>query len=209
MKQLEEIQKAENQLIKIKQELLTVQKKLDKNITRRIEQKEGERNVVFIEIAEIKEAFVSPITDAPRQYVGGYSHLMKKELWNQTYECEQMWHIFADEVKKIPEIMELNKTRDRLENEICDLRATGDYDDLLGKIDELKRNQRIKERLVENLKSIGWFRQYAKDAIATEERRKNAEIVAERKKDFQKKIEKEYLPLMKKSLDKYLEEMPK
>ena len=204
MKQAEEIQKAEAQLTKIKQEIETVQNKIDKNITKQIEQKERERKSAYNEIVAIKEAFVSPITDNPKVYISGSSHLMKKELWKYSYEYQQMWYTFIDEYKKIPKIVKLNKTVDRLENEINELKATGDYDELLRKINDLERDKRIKERFVENLKGVGWFRQHAKDAIATEERRKNAEIVAEKKKKFQKKIEKEYLPLMRKSVDKYI-----
>lgn len=198
MKQAEEIQKAEAQLTKIKQEIETVQNKIDKNITKKIEQKERERKSAYDGIVAIKEAFVSPITDEPRAYIKGSSHLMKKELWKHSYEYQQMWYTFTEEVKRIPKVVKLNKTIDRLENEIDDL-ATRDYNELLRKIDGLERDQRIKERLVENLKDVGWFRQHAKDARATEERQKNVKTVAERKKNFQKKIEKEYLPLMKKS----------
>lgn len=204
MKQAEEIQKAEVQLTKIKQELETVQKKLNKDITKKIVQKERKRKVAFNETRAIKEAFVSPITDAPAQYINGSSHLMKKELWEHSYEYQQMWYIFVDEYKKIPKIVKLSKTINRLDNEIDELEARGDYKDLTQKITDLKRNQQIRERFVENLKNVGWFRQYAKDARATEERQKKEAIITERKRIFQKKIEKEYLPLMKKSADKYI-----
>lgn len=204
MKQLEEIQKAEEQLIKIKQELEIVQKKLDKNITRQIEQKERKRKIAFLEVNEIKRVFVSPITDNPVVYMKGYSHLMKKELWNHNYEYQQMWYTFTEEFKKIPSIVELNKRIDRLNGEIEKLRDTGDYNNLSEKINCLERDQRFKERTIENLKDIGQFRQYAKDVKVTKERREKESTITERKKKFQEKIEKEYLPMMKKSVVDYI-----
>jgi len=203
MKQVEEIQKAKSQLAKIKHDIEEAQSKLNKNITEQIEQKETKRKKAFNEINTIKKAFVSPITDNPEVYISGSSHLMKKELWEQSYEYQQMWYTFMKEFKKIPRVMDLTKTIDRLEKEISDLR-TVDYDKLLEKINDLERDQRIKERLIENLKEIGWFRQYAKGVGATVERQKIEAVISERKENFQKKIEKEYLPLMKKSANKYI-----
>ncbi len=196
MKQKEIIDINEKELTELKQkydELIDEwkTKKYDE-LKKEIDSLHTKWNNINEKIKKLKIIFVEPCSTNAKNFVRGFGNAIDEDIRRKIKEMDipsfDIWNtpqkkLFSLSQKwfnNLPEIKKLRKEQERVFEEITN-KKTSDYRKLEIKKYDFERNIRNKEKFIENLKDLGFFREYAKQ-------RKKAGIETQQKKEQEEKM---------------------
>jgi hypothetical protein len=217
MNQKEEIEKHQKKIDELKLKLDKAEhifKTKYGYVTEKIEELTARRNELWAEQDKLLTMVAKVLSDNPEQFKHGYTNMLKKEIisrgdavgedqWRYTDRDagQVVWDKYNHFQKESPEFQKIKKELDAIWKQEDNLKAiTKGYSDACEQIKELNDEIKWEKQFIEQLKNIGWFRQYSKE-------QKERDIKNARQSEMDKEMDKfrawfdeNYLPKMKKAI---------